>query len=96
VHFVLSSHGFPFATGTGARQPADGLHCEKVHGFVLLALQSSVVPLLHAPCTHTSPVVHALPSSHVLEFGTKEQPEPTLHESSVHGLSSLHVSPLPA
>jgi hypothetical protein len=55
----------------------------------LLSLQFVTAPLTQDPPAHTSPVVHAVPSSHGEVLFALTQPVAELHESSVHGLLSL-------
>jgi len=91
VHALPSSQP---AVLSALTQPVDGLHESSVHG--LLSLQSGAGPPTQAPFAHTSPVVHALPSSQVAVLFALTQPVDGLQESSVHGLLSLQsVAALP-
>ncbi len=53
------------------------------------------VPGWHAPPWHTSPVVHTSPSLQSAVFGGFEHPVTGSHRSSVHGLLSEQLGPLP-
>jgi len=66
-----------------------------VHG--LLSLQSTPMPA-HFPAVHLSPMVQALPSSHIASSGlfTLAQPVIVSQLSTVQSLLSLHVTGVPA
>jgi hypothetical protein len=72
-----------------------GLQVSAVQG--LLSLQSTPMPA-HLPAVHLSPVVHALPSSHIASSGlfTLAQPVIVSQLSIVQSLLSLHVTGVPA
>jgi hypothetical protein len=85
VHQSPSSQPLVLFTWT---QPVDGLQLSFVHGFPSLQLRR--VGPTQAPAAHTSPVVHALPSSHDAMLGAlMHAPVVVLHESVVHGFMSL-------
>ncbi len=54
------------------------------------ALQLQVLTPPHRPATQTSPVVQAMPSSHLAVLAALTQPRPAWQASSVHGLPSSH------
>ena len=74
-------------------QPVAELQVSAVHG--LPSLHVTAAPPAHAPAAHASPLVHALPSEHVLVLLAWMQPPPTLHESVVHGLPSSQLIAAP-
>lgn len=49
------------------QSPVRGAQASSVHGF--MSSQSRAAPEVHLPAAHTSPVVHALPSSQVAVLG---------------------------
>jgi len=63
----------------------------------LLSLQSTPIPP-HRPLVHLSPVVHALPSSHMVSLGllTFEHPVIESQLSVVQSMLSLQVTGMPA
>jgi len=74
-------------------QPVRGAQESFVH--MLLSLQFSAAPPVHAPFAHVSPVVHALPSLQALVLLVKTQPIAPEHESDVQALLSLQVTGAP-
>ena len=92
VQATPSSHAIVFAVLT---QPVATLQVSVVHR--LLSLQLSVAPLHVLLASHTSAVVHALPSLQGAPSpsGVYTQPVPTAQVSVVHGLLSLQTWPTP-
>jgi hypothetical protein len=70
-------------------QPVAGSQESSVQG--LLSLQSVAGPPAQAPLAHVSPVVHALPSSHVAVLFVLTQPVTGSQLSSVHTLASSQL-----
>ena len=58
----------------------------------LSSLQPVTSPGKQAPAAHASPTVQASPSSHVAVVAVFRHTPFAPHESSVHGLPSLHAS----
>jgi hypothetical protein len=86
----------PVQLATGACvHPCAGSHASAVHES--LSLQFGAVPALHAPAWHVSPPLHWLPSLQEAPSAllVNVQPLDGLHESLVHGFTSLHVSGVP-
>jgi len=72
-------------------QPAPGSYVSVVHASPSSQHPAPEVVPTQVPLTQAS-VVQGLPSEHVLpSFGVPTQPVAGSHESSVHGLLSLHV-----
>ena len=90
VQALLSSQGRMFATFL---QPATASQVSVVHGF--LSSHTGGMPATQTPLLQTSPVVHALLSSHALELLLKPQPLALSHASSVQGLLSLQTTAFP-
>jgi hypothetical protein len=91
VHLLPSSHG---AVLLVCVHPEAGTHASVVHG--LSSLQLSAGPGTHLPPAHTSPAVHALPSSHALVLGACTQPAPSgSQESVVQRLPSSQLTGFP-
>ena len=74
-------------------QPVAGVQLSSVHG--LPSLHTVGAPLRHALLAQTSPLVHALPSSHVNVLALTVQPLSGSHASVVQGLPSLQPSAVP-
>lgn len=77
-------------------QPLAGLHESVVQTFPSSQLRGG--PPTQAPAEHASAVVHALPSSQVVPFGTGTWTTPRVgeHESAVQALPSSMTSGVPA
>ena len=58
--------------------------------------QASGAPGEQLPAMQMSPMLHALPSSQLAEFGTETQPIAGSHEFVVHTLPSSQSSGVPA
>jgi len=86
VHALASSQAPAFGACT---QPLAGTQESVVHGFG--SEHSNAAPPAHAPAEQASPVVHALPSSQALVFGTLTQPVPGWQLSEVQALLSSHA-----
>jgi hypothetical protein len=78
---------------TCSHTPVVGLQASSVHG--LLSLQVTAVPPTQVPPEQASPTVQAFPSLHVAVLLTCSHPVDGLQLSSVHGLLSLQVTPVP-
>jgi len=68
------------------------------HGDVVATQHDFVefgFPLVHTPPTHTSPTVHANPSSHGLELFSYTHPDAGTHLSFVHRFLSSHWTEAP-
>ncbi len=70
--------------------PVAGLQLSSVQALPSLQFLAAPPPL-HAPPEQTSPVVHALPSSHTPGVGALTQPDAGLQPSSVHTLPSSQL-----
>ena len=91
----------PTLIGTATLRFADAQPCAGSHASVVqesLSLQFGAVPALQAPAWQVSPPLHWLPSLHEAPSAllVNVQPLDGLHESLVHGFTSLHVSGVPA
>ncbi len=84
VHTLPSLHAAVLFAYT---QPVSALQLSLVQP--LLSLHAMTVPDWQLPPAQTSPLVHALLSSHVTVRFVCTQPADTSHESEVHGLLSL-------
>ena len=73
--------------------PVADSHVSVVQG--LLSLQTAAGPARHAPNAHTSPIVHALPSSQASVLFAKTQPVAGLQLSVVHLLPSSQTRSAP-
>ena len=89
-HALLSSQTAPFR---GYAQPLSLTQVSSVQGFP--SLHTVALPGTHALSLHTSPVVHALLSSHVSEFTTFLQPCAGSQVSVVQGFLSSHAGGMP-
>src|SRR5262249_232289 len=76
--------------------PFTGSHEAIVQG--LLSLQLSAVPAVQTPLWHVSLPLQTVPSAHDVPFGAFAcwQPFTGSQESTVHGLPSLQLGPVPA
>jgi hypothetical protein len=91
VHELLSLHEVPSAFGVIPQAPVPVL---QVPSLQALPAQLFGVPLWHRPPEHTSPLVHALPSSQAAVLFWFTQPV-DVQLSVVHGLLSSQVLALP-
>jgi hypothetical protein len=92
----LPVHALPSLQATelfGCVQPIAGLQASVVQ--MLPSSQLGGGPPVHAPPKHTSPVVHALPSSQALLLLVDWHPITGSHESVVHVFPSLQISAAP-
>jgi hypothetical protein len=71
-------------------QPLPGTHESSVQRFPSSQLNAAIPA--HTPLAHTSPVVHAFPSSHVAVLFVWTHPVAGSQESSVHPLPSSQLS----
>ena len=90
VHAFRSLQAFALFVET---HPVAGSQLSVVHG--LLSLQTAAAPARHAPNAHTSPIVHALPSSQASVLLAKTHPVAGLQLSVVHALPSSHTRGTP-
>jgi hypothetical protein len=91
---LLSVQGVPSCRLVRAHCWLAGLQVSAVQG--LLSLQSTPMPP-HRPLVHLSPVVHALPSSHIASLGRLTLAQPVIRSqlSTVQSLLSLQVTGVP-
>ena len=92
VHALPSSQAVPVSAVFW--QPCFVSQTSAVHGF--LSSQETAVAWLQLLFLHVSPLVHALPSSHVTAFARNTQPpSASLQLLSVHGLLSSQPRTVP-
>jgi hypothetical protein len=93
-----SSQLLPETAFCTSQLPLVGLHAFDVHGLPV-ALQVTGVPVWQTPApSQVSMPLQRFASAQLVPAteGTFEQPVPVTHESTVHGLASLHESGVPA
>jgi hypothetical protein len=88
VQELPSSHG-AVSSAAKSQLPLVGSHVSVVQGFS--SSHKGEAPV-QVPPPHCSPIVHGSPSSQAAKLFLKSHPVPGEQVSSVHGLSSTHVT----